>query len=62
VAAEDPPPTAEKPKPEPSPGGTEPDAGTGTFVSRLLAYTRAEKPQEKIPGEPPADESAESDH
>ncbi len=58
VAAEDPPPTPEKLKPEPNPGGTEPDAGTGTFVSRLLAYTRAEKPQEKSPDEPPAD----SDH
>ncbi len=45
--------------PQTAAGHTEPqpDGGAGTFVSRLLAYTRADKPAEHAPDEAPADES-----
>ena len=67
VVAEPPSPAPELPEsaPEPSRGESQPDtdagADAGTFVSRLLAYTRADKPQVKGSDEPSADEPTDAD-
>jgi len=55
-------PTSDPQTPPPAaPGEPQPDGGAGTFVSRLLAYTRADKPVERDPGESAADDANRSD-